>query len=182
MPYAVLGYKDELAAHKKEFRKKFPYTEFICLCTTCAFFIKKAYPDLKPKYVIEIIAEKLPQFDTKDIGLKVTYHDPCNVARGMGMVDEPREILKQIGVELIEMEHHGKQAECCGGGGGMLVTDKPLAERLAEKRIKQAQKTGVKTLVTLCPTCEINIRNVAEKNEMKLKVKNVLDLISDAMT
>ncbi len=59
--------------------------------TTCAFFIKKAYPDLKSKYVIEIIAEKLPHYNPKQLGLKVTYHDPCNVARGMGMADEPRD-------------------------------------------------------------------------------------------
>jgi len=181
MPFAVLGYKDDLAAHKKEFNKRFPYKEFICLCTTCAFFIKKAYPDLKPKYVIETIAEKLPQYKPKKLGLKVTYHDPCNVARGMGIVDEPREILKQIGVEVIEMETNGKQAECCGGGGGVLVTDKPLAERLAEKRMNQALDTGVKTLVTLCPTCELNIMNAADKNGGKLKVKNVLDLVWDSI-
>jgi Fe-S oxidoreductase len=97
------------------------------------------------------------------------------------MVDEPRKILKQIGVEVVEMETNGKEAECCGGGGGLLVTDKLLAERLAEKRMNQALETGVNTLVTLCPTCEINIRNVANKNGGKLKVKNVLDLIWEAI-
>lgn len=177
MPFAVLGYKDELPAHKEEFRKRFPYKEFICLCTTCAFFIKKTYPDLKPKYVIETIAKKLPYYKPKKLGLKVTYPDPCNVARGMGMVDKPREILKQIGVELVEMVTNGEDAECCGGGGRLLVTDKSLAE----KRMKQALETGVDTFVTFCPTCEANIRNVSNRNGVKLKVKNVLDLISQAM-
>lgn len=181
MPFAVLGYKDDLAIHKGEFSKLFSHKEFICLCTTCSFFIKKAYPNLKPKYVIETIAEKLPQYTPKKLGLKVTYHDPCNVARGMDMVDEPREILKQIGVELIEMETNGKQAECCGGGGGVLVTDKSLAERLANKRMNQALDTGVDTLVTLCPTCEINIRNTSNRNGGKLKVKNLLDLVWDSI-
>ena len=181
MPFGVLGYKDDLAAHKEKFRKLFINKDFICLCTTCAFFIKKAYPDLKPKYIIETIAEKLPYFNPKKLGLKATYHDPCNVARGMNMVIEPREILKQIGVELIEMETYGKQAECCGGGGGVLVTDKSLAERLADKRFKQALETGANTLVTLCPTCEINIRNASNKNGGNLEVKNVLDLVWDAI-
>jgi glycolate oxidase len=181
MPFAVLGYKDQLSSHKNEFSKTFPYKNFICLCTTCAFFIKKAYPNLNPKYIIETIVENLPKYNPKNLGLKVTYHDPCNVARGMGMVDEPREILKQIGVEIIEMETSGKEAECCGGGGGLLVTDKPLAERMAKKRVNQALETGVDTLVTLCPTCEFNIRNVANKNGGKLKVKNVLDLVWDAI-
>ena len=181
MPFAVLGYKDDLSVHKEEFRKHFPYKEFICLCTTCAFFIKKAYPDLKPKYIIETIVERLKNYNPKKMGLKVTYHDPCNVARGMNLVDEPREILKQIGVEVVEMKTNGKQAECCGGGGGLLVTDKLLAERLAEKRMNQAIETGVETLVTLCPTCEIHLRNASNKNGGKLQVKNVLDLVWEAV-
>jgi fumarate reductase (CoM/CoB) subunit B len=181
MPFAVLGYKDQLSSHKEEFCRAFPYENFICLCTTCAFFIKKAYPNLKPKYVIETIVEKLPNHNPKNLGLEVTYHDPCNVARGMGMVDEPRAILKKIGVKVVEMATNGKEAECCGGGGGLLVTDKSLAERMAEKRVNQALEIGVDTLVTLCPTCEVNIRNVANKNGGKLKVKNVLDLVWDAI-
>ena len=182
MPFAVLGYKDDLANHKEKFREQFPHKDFICLCTTCAFFIKKAYPDLNPIYVIDVIAKKLPKLQSKDLGLKVTYHDPCNVARGMDMVNEPREILKKIGVEVLEMETSGKQAECCGGGGGVLVTDKSLSERLADKRMRQALETGAKTLVTLCPTCEINIRNASDRNGGELKVKNVLDLVWDAIS
>ena len=181
MPFGVLGYKKDFEAHQKEFRKRLPYKDFVCLCTTCAFFIKKTYPDLNPKYVIEEIAERLPNYDPKQLGIKVTYHDPCNLARGMDMVDEPREILKQIGVEVVEMPTKGKQAECCGGGGGLLATDNALAEKLAEKRVKQALEVGVDTLVTLCPTCEFNIGNAATKNGGKLKVKNVLDLIWEAI-
>jgi Fe-S oxidoreductase len=99
----------------------------------------------------------------------------------MNMVDEPRDILNQIGVDVIEMKTNGKQAECCGGGGGVLVSDKPLAERLADKRMNQALDTGVNTLVTLCPTCEINIRNASKRNGEKLEVKNVLDLVWEAL-
>ena len=181
MPFGVLGYKEGLKKQQEEFRKRFPYKEFICMCTTCVFFITKNYPDLKPRYVIEEIAERLPHYKAKKLGLKVTYHDPCNLARGLGMVNEPREILKQIGVEVVELPTYGKQAECCGGGGGLLATDKSLSERLAEKRLNQAMEIGVKTLVTLCPTCEFNIGNVAKKNGGKLEVKNVLDLVWEAV-
>ena len=90
-------------------------------------------------------------------------------------------ILKKIGVELVELPTKGKEAECCGGGGGVLISDKPLAEKLAEKRMNQALEIGVNTLVTLCPTCEFNIANVADKNGGKLEVKNLLDLIYDSL-
>lgn len=181
MPFGVLGYKDDLAAHKEEFRRRFPYKKFICMCTTCVFFIRKNYPDLEAIYVIEEVVKRLPEVEHKKLRTKVTYHDPCNVARGMDMVDEPRSILKEIGVELVELPTSGKQAECCGGGGGLLVTNNPLAEKLAEKRVNQALEIGVDTLVTLCPTCEFNIGNVASKNGGKLKVKNLLDLVWEAL-
>lgn len=185
MPFAVLGDKKGFAAQQNKFRDSIQdkSEEVICICTTCVFFIQKKYPDLKAKYVINEIVERLENYKgkIKKLNTKVTYHDPCNVARGMDMVDEPREILKKIGVELVELPTIGKQAECCGGGGGLLVSDNPLAEKLAEKRINQALEIGVDTLVTLCPTCEFNIANVAEKNGGKLKVKNLLDLIHESL-
>ena len=181
MPFGVLGYQKDFEAYQKRFRKQFPYKDFICLCTTCAFFIKKAYTDLNPKYVIQEIAERLPNYNSKQLGIKVTYHDPCNLARGMSMVDEPREILKQIGVKVIEISTNGKQAECCGGGGGLLATDDTLAEKLAEKRVNQALDTGVDTLVTLCPTCEYNLGRAVDRNNGGLKVENVLDLVWEAL-
>ena len=181
MPFAVLGYKDELAAHKEEFRKRFPFQEFICLCTTCAFFIKKAYPDLKPKYVIQEIAERLPGYTTRNLGLKATSHDPCNRSRGMDMTEEPRAILRQIGVDLVELPTTGKQAECCGGGGGVLVTDRALSEKLAEKRLEQALDLEVEALATLCPTCELNLGNAADRQGGTIKVQNLLDLVYEAV-
>jgi Fe-S oxidoreductase len=181
MPFAVLGYKKEFATFKKKFMERFPFKEFICLCTTCVFFIRKAYSDLSPIYVIDEIAKRLPNTKTKKLGIKATYHDPCNVARGMGMVDEPRQIMKQIGVELVELPTNRKQAECCGGGGGVLVTDKALSEKMAEKRVKQALEIGVDKLATLCPTCELNLKNNAGKNGGKLEVKNLLDYIGEAL-
>ncbi len=180
MPFAVLGYKEEFQENKKKFMERLPSKEIICMCTTCAFFIRKAYPELKARYIIEVIYEKIKNYSPKKLGKKVTYHDPCNVSRGINMVDEPRELLKIIGVELVELPTHGKQTECCGGGGGLLITNKPLSEKLADKRLNQAIQLGVDTLVTLCPTCELNLSN-ASKRSGKIQVKNLLDLIWEAM-
>jgi len=180
MPFGVLGYKDELVHHQQEFRKRLPADEFICLCTTCIFFIKKSYPELNPKYVIEVIRERLPNVNVKKLGLKVTYHDPCNLARGLGMVKEPRDILRMIGVEVVELPTKGKEAECCGGGGGLLVTNLELAEKIAERRLNEAIELGVDMLVTLCPTCELNLGNIAKRGD-KIEVKNLLDLVWQAL-
>ncbi len=185
MPFAVLGDKKGFKTQQDKFRDTIPdkKEEVICACTTCAFFIDKKYPDLKAKYIIDEIVERLPEYKgkLKKKDIKVTYHDPCNVARGMGMIDEPRDILRDICAELVEMPTYGKQAECCGGGGGVLVTDKALSLKLAEKRVDQAYETGAEYLTTLCPTCELNLKNAAEKYNGKLKVVNLLDLLYESL-
>ncbi|MBN1754842.1 (Fe-S)-binding protein [bacterium] len=181
MPPGVLGYKDKTNKQKALFRERFPYNEFICMCTTCVFFIRKSYTDLNPTYIIEEIYKRLPEANPRQLGLTVTYHDPCNVGRGMDMVKEPRKILKMIGCDYVEMETFGKEAECCGGGGGVLVTDRELSEKLARKRYRQALDTGAKILVTLCPTCELNLANMAKEDGNKIEVKNLLDLIWEAL-
>ncbi len=185
MPFAVLGDKKGFKTQQDKFRDTIPdkKEEVICVCTTCVFFIRAKYPDLKAKYIIDEIMERLPDYKGKfkKLNIKVTYHDPCNVARGMGMVDEPRDILRKICSELVEMPTYGKQAECCGGGGGLLVSDDKLAEKLAEKRVEQAIETGADVLTTLCPTCELNLKNASEKYSGKIKVNNLLDLLYDSM-
>ena len=181
MPQGVLGYKDDFAEYKEKFKEKFPFRKFICLCTTCAYFISKAYPELEPVYVIDVIHEKLPKVTLKKLDIKVTYHDPCNVSRGMGMVDEPREIMDRIGTELVEMPTSGKQSECCGGGGGLLVTDNALASRLAGKRVHQAEELDVEYLTTLCPTCEFNLQNSVRSTGSDIEIKNLLNLIWEAL-
>lgn len=186
MPFAVLGDKKRFEEQQNKFRETIPDVnqEFICACTTCVFFIQKKYPDLKAKYIIDEIVERLPKYKNKikKLNIKVTYHDPCNVARGLDMVDEPRWLLNEIGAEVIEMSTYGKEAECCGGGGGLLVTDKKLSEQLALKRVKQALETKADYLVTLCPTCELNLRNMAAEFDGKIQVSNVLDLFAEAIS
>ena len=186
MPYAVLGDKSGFKQQQDKFLDTIPdkNKELICMCTTCVFFIKKKYPELNSTYVINTIVDELAKNNRKirNLNIKATYHDPCNVARGLDMVDEPRWLLNKIGVELKEMEHTGKEAKCCGGGGGVLVTDKALSDKLAYNRVEEAAGTGADYLVTLCPTCELNLKNAAEKHESKLKVKNVLDLVYEALS
>ncbi len=185
MPFAVLGDKNGFSRQQDKFTESIPdrKEEILCVCTTCAFFIQKKYPDLRSKYIINEIIERLSKFknNIKKLNMTVTYHDPCNVARGLGMVDQPRWLLEKIGVNLVEMATYGMEAECCGGGGGVLVTDKKLSEAMADHRIRQAIETGAEYLVTLCPTCELNLHNAAERAGGKLKVKNVLDLVYDAL-
>jgi len=90
--------------------------------------------------------------------LRVTYHDPCHLSRYCGEYDAPRKILKALG-DLVEMEDHGMDAQCCGAGGGVKAAYPHIAEKISQKRIKQALNTGAEILCTSCPFCKYNLRS-----------------------
>jgi len=86
---------------------------------------------------------------------KVTYHDPCQLVRYLGLVEEPRKILKAIqGIEFIEPKFTcGEWSTCCGGGGGFEAVFPELSEILAVNRAKELADTGAEIIVTHCPGC-----------------------------
>jgi len=159
-PMEALGFVKDFEAHKKKFKELFPFKTAITLCPTCTVYLREAY-GIDAKHAMQAIAERLPKVNMKKTSGKVTYHDPCDLSRGAKVTKEPREIIKQLGLELVEMKFNDNTSRCCGGGGGVLVSDKPLSDVMAEARIKEAVKTGVDTLVTACATCEQVLMNAA---------------------
>jgi Fe-S oxidoreductase len=87
------------------------------------------------------------------LGLTVTYHDPCYLARHNRLTEPPRQVLRALGCELMEMPRHGLNTFCCGAGGGRIwMTDSPRdAERPSESRIREAVALGVGHFVVACP-------------------------------
>jgi len=176
-PMEVLGFREEYEEHKKKFKKYFPHENAITLCPTCTVFLNEGH-NIDAKHVLQVILEKIPK---ANLGLKVTYHDPCDFSRGLKIIEEPREILKKLGVEIVEMEHSRENSRCCGGGGGILMTDQKLSDNIAKKRIYEALETEVEILVTSCPTCETVLKKAAqeisEEEGKTISVRNIEDII-----
>jgi heterodisulfide reductase subunit D len=107
---------------------------------------------------------------------KVVYHDPCQLARYLGLTQEPRQILKAIkGIELVEPEWtYGEWATCCGGGGGFEVVFPELSQILAVNRAKELVETGADIIVTHCPGCIMQLEEGLKA--LKIKEVKVLDL------
>jgi Fe-S oxidoreductase len=183
-PLKALGHRDKLEKHQKEFRKRFPHKEAITLCPTCAAFLKEDY-GIDAKHVVSVVLDRLNGIKPRGEGRKVTYHDPCDLGRSLGVFEEPREILSKLGTELVEMKGNRDLSNCCGGGGGMLVSDIAVSDRIAEKRVKEAVDTGAELLVTACPTCEQVLNKasarLAERGEKSIKVEEMFNLIWDAV-
>ena len=178
-PMKALGFEEKFEGHKKKFLELFPYKEAITFCPTCAMFLKEEY-GINVKHALQVILDRLTP---KKLDMRVTYHDPCDLSRGIGIIDEPREILKKMGIEVVEMKNNKKQSRCCGGGGGILMSDVSLSDKIAINRIKEAIETGVDTLVTACPTCEQVLKKAAtEMSEgNNIVVRNMEDILWKAL-
>lgn len=181
-PMKVAGFYDDFEAYRERFIKAFPFKEAITFCPSCGMFLREEY-GIKTTNVITALAEKIEP--TKKLEMKVTYHDPCDLGRGSGVYEDPRKLIRRLGVELIEMKYSGKDSRCCGGGGGILTADTSLSQRIAMHRITEAVETGAEMLVTCCATCENTLKQAAaalsKEGKPSIKVRDVSQLVFSAL-
>jgi Fe-S oxidoreductase len=106
---------------------------------------------------------------------RLTFQDPCYLGRHNNEYEAPRRILESIpGVEVSEMDDHGVDALCCGGGGGRMWLETEAGERFSDLRVKQALGTGAGILATACPFCIACLEDSVKG--MKLDNLRVLDI------
>jgi Fe-S oxidoreductase len=110
--------------------------------------LRNEYPQFgldKPAYhytelLADLVSRGAISLQTPLTGTRVTYHDPCYLARYNRITDAPRKLIEATGAELIEMPRHGTNTFCCGAGGGRIwMDDSELDERPSEQRIREAQ-------------------------------------------
>ncbi|MBN1137591.1 MAG: (Fe-S)-binding protein [Anaerolineae bacterium] len=175
----AIGFAGEYEQAQARFRQVYePYldSQILAVCPTCTATLRDEY-GLNVKHALVAVAEKLGEMQLKPLNLRVTYHDPCHLGRMLGVYEEPRQILKALGVELVEMEHNRTFSTCCGGGGGVLDVDRNMAVEVSKNRIRDAVDVGVQAIVTACPTCRPTLLRGAGRlaNELGYFV-DVLDL------
>jgi len=115
----------------------------------------------------------------KNVNIKVSYHDPCELARHAGVYDAPREVIKSLpGIKLQEAKYSREKSRCCGGGGGVLLNYPELAVAGAYNRLsKDILPLGVEGLVTACPACYLNFEYAIERYELPLKLYDISELL-----
>ena len=116
--------------------------------------------------------------------ISVTYHDPCQIARNAGVIDEPRYIIGKIAKDYREMSPDPKTNWCCGGGGGLVALgDETIDFRMKSSRVKadQVKKTGAKILVTACENCHTQLENLNEHYKLGVEVKFLSSMLADTL-
>ncbi len=133
------------------------------------------------QYTAGLVKQGKLKFDKSKIDYPVTYHDPCNFGRSCGIVDEPRTIINACVNDFREMEPHGSENWCCGGGGGLSAMDTIRDFRMkisGRKKVEQIKATKAKFVSTACSNCKRQLTQLMEYNGLDLEVGGVHDLIS----
>jgi Fe-S oxidoreductase len=143
-------------------------------------------PDAPPvvncmEYALQMLqAGKIP-LKRELIPERVTYHDPCNIARAGRIVEQPREILKAICPDYVEMTPNRTDNYCCGGGGGTVSIDEIRAFRtgpLGMRKAEQIRETGAQIVVSPCANCKKQLRELCQDNDMEdVEVTGLHDLL-----
>ena len=181
------GLAKDFAQHAQDLYKNLKsrgVKRIIGIVPSCTYTLAELVPryvpgyDLEVKHFLQVVLEggiesRQLRFPRE---VRVVYHDPCQLSRYLGLIEEPRRILKAIrGIDLVEPDWtHGAWSTCCGGGGGFEVVFPELSQILAVNRAKELVETGAKVIVTHCPGCVMQL----EEGLKALKVKGVevLDL------
>jgi Fe-S oxidoreductase/nitrate reductase gamma subunit len=82
-----------------------------------------------------------------------TYHDSCYLGRHNNIYDAPRSLIRAAGGRITEMTRNRDQAFCCSAGGGRIMAEEKLGERINIKRVEMAVATGTSKLLSNCPFC-----------------------------
>ena len=130
------------------------------------------------EFLLELVEDGA--LDVGELEGSLTYHDPCYLARGDGVVEEPRLLLEATGVEQREMAESGYDTLCCGGGGGTMWLESELEERFADRRATQATDTGADELVTACPYCIQNLEDGVKKIGEDMPVRDLSAVLLEA--
>jgi len=162
----------------------------ICECGTAFRIMKQQEHKLpfKVSFVEEVIVRYIREGRIKlksDLFTDpVTYHDPCQIARNGGVIEDPRFIINKLAADFKEMSPDSKYNWCCGGGGGLVALgDETLDFRMKSSKVKaeQIQETGAKILTTACENCHTQLSNINDHYKLNVEVKFLSGMVADAL-
>ena len=169
----------------------------VTACATCGTGIRDLYPNLlsglrpgiqekaaelasRTYDITEFLTEIAPISGIPALKrkLRVTYHDSCHMARGLGVRSQPRRLMEQIGnLELVEME--GSDV-CCGGAGAFSLTQQQLSKQILEHKIDSIVATSAEAMVSGCHGCNLQIADGLARANAPVRTIHTVQLLERA--
>lgn len=168
--------------YNKELFRKHDIKTLVTSCPICLKVFREDY-DLKgvevlhhSEYILHLVNEgRLKLAAGKAGDANYTYHDPCELGRGAGIYDEPRELIRSVGT-LVEPEHNREEALCCGSSLANTAIDDSQQAAIARSMAGELERTGAHTIVTACPLCKKAIARGTTTN-----VADISQIVAEAI-
>ena len=140
--------------------------------------------NFKVRHILEVMDDLRQQGRLKTASKetqKLTYHDPCQISRRGGVIDEPRRLIDMISDDFVEMPDGGKMNWCCGAGGGVSANERADEIRLKVFERKKAQLDEVKpdAIISACSNCRIHLEDGLEEYNMDIPLLSLTETIAE---
>jgi heterodisulfide reductase subunit D len=179
------GQIDGLIANNVEAIKTRGAKQVVFACPSCYRMWQEHYPrEFEIFHATEFLARLLEQgrLPLRELDLTVTYHDPCDLGRGAGTFDAPRDIIHSIpGIRFVELPNNRENCSCCGGGGNLEMIDAKLSGNIAANKMKEVAETGAQAVVTACQQCVRTMTTYAKRNKVPVDVMDIVQLLYKAL-
>lgn len=154
--------------------------------------IRNEYPDFGGEFEIQhyttLVKELFEQGKlklNKQNNQRVTFHDPCHLGRYNKGYDAPREVIKMLGYDLVEMDRNRDNSFCCGAGGGRIWIPDPVGiEKPSANRMREAGEIeGLEVFIVSCPKDLTMFEDALKTSgfEGKFVVRELIELINDCV-
>jgi glycolate oxidase iron-sulfur subunit len=109
---------------------------------------------------------------------RVSYHDPCHL-KTQGITRQPRELLRALpNVDYVEMED---ASSCCGLGGTFSVHHYEVSQAIGARKVRGLRQSGAELLATACPGCIIQLQDIINHADLKVRAVHILELLAEAL-
>ena len=162
------------------------------IVTTCPHSyntIKNEYPSLGGNYIVQHHTEFISTLITEgkltitdDLnGKQIVYHDPCYLGRANGVYDDPRTLIRSLGVDVVEMKRSKSRSFCCGAGGAQMFKDAERGDKeINIDRTEEALALNPDIIATGCPFCNTMMTDgVKAVDDGAAQVLDIAELIAN---
>ena len=161
----------------------------LCSCPCCVNIMTRDWPlyygkklPFRIMHITQFVTDQMRSGRLKvdkQLGERLIYHDPCYLSRGVGIIEEPREVLRGIpGAEIIEFDRNRENSRCCGAGGAARKVFEENANAIGRLAIDEAVEKGADRLILSCPACYGKVNEAMEDHDTKIVITDIMELLA----
>ena len=166
----------KMVAYNTDLIRKHDITTLVTSCPICLRVFKESYhlDGIKvlhhSEYIEHLIANG--RLTLRQTNKNYTYHDPCELGRGLGIYDAPRNVISAVG-NLRETEHNRERSLCCGSSLANTVINDAQQQTIAKRMTEELEATECDSIITSCPLCNKAIARAA-----MTKVEDIAEIVA----